>query len=156
MKQHYSKLLSFPIMAMLFSLGCSTPLVKTTPDDFSDTSDVTITCDANKGNKGLLNFQGPVYIHLGLITDSSIHPNEWRYVKFSWGSTEEAALTKPAGKNKWTYEIPNIRKFFAVPHNEKILKIAVLFRQGNCIDTLCSTLRNEDKSDILLTVNQGQ
>ena len=156
MKRLYLKAFFVCIIISLFSSGCSTPLVEISPGSLTDTSNVTITCNANMGNKGLLNFTGPVYIHLGLITDSSNHPNEWRYVKFNWGSTDEAALAKPVGRNKWTYNIPNIRKFFAVAENEKIQKLALLFRQGNCIDTLCRTLRNEDKSDILIPVIQSQ
>jgi len=143
------------ITSFLFA-ACSTPLVKTEPEVITDTSTVIITCNAETGNKGLLNFKEPVYVHVGLITDSSISPTHWRYVKFKWGSTDETALAKPAGKNEWTYEIPNIRKFFAVAENEKIQKLAILFRQGNCIDTLCKTLRNEDKSDILIPVKQSQ
>jgi hypothetical protein len=141
---------------MLILSGCTTPLVEVSPREITDTSTVTITCNGAKGNKGLMNFEEPVYVHLGLITDSSINPNHWRYVKFKWGSTDEAALVKRAGRNQWTYEIPNIRKFFGVAENERIQNIAILFRQGNCIDTLCKTLRNEDKSDIFIPVRQSE
>jgi hypothetical protein len=132
--------------------NCSSPLIKTNPETISETSEITITCNATKGNKGLLDYTGPVYVHVGLITDSSINPTFWRYVKFKWGSTEEAALAKPAGKNSWSYSIPNIRKFFEVNENEKIVKLAVLFRAGNCIDTFCRVLRNTDKSDFFIPV----
>lgn len=143
------------LFIFLVLCGCSTPLIEVNPREITDTSTVIITCNAEKGNKGLMNFEGPVYVHVGLITDSSIGPAYWRYVKFKWGSTDEAALAKPAGKNKWTYEIPNIRKFFAVAENEGIEKIAILLRQGNCIDTLCKTLRNEDKSDMFISVKHS-
>ena len=132
--------------------SCSTPLIKTDPPDINDTSTVTITCNAAQGNRGLLDFKDPVYVHVGLITDSSINPQQWRYIKFKWGSTEEAALASPAGNNKWTYKIPNIRNFFAVPENERIQKLCILFREGNCIDTFCKVLRNADKSDIFIPI----
>ena len=148
-------LLLFVILGLLLA-GCSTPVIETSPAEVSDTSAVIITCNAEKGNKALMNFKEPVYVHLGLITDSSIGPTYWRYVKFKWGSTDQAALARPAGKNKWTFEISNIRKFFAVAPNEKIQKLAILFRQGNCIDTLCKTLRNEDKSDFYIPVTHNQ
>jgi hypothetical protein len=141
------------IIAGLLLTGCSSPLIETHPANIRDTGVIKITCDATKGNMGLMHYDGPVYVHLGLITDSSIGPAYWRYVKFKWGSAEEAALAKPAGKNKWTYEIPDIRKFFGVHDNENILKLALLFRAGNCVDTLCKTLRNEDGSDIFIPVN---
>jgi hypothetical protein len=142
-------------LCLLFA-GCSSPLIETNPAEITDTSTVTITCNAEIGNKALMDFKEPVYVHVGLITDSSIGPTYWRYVKFKWGSTDEAAIAKPAGKNKWSYEIPNIRKFFAVAENEKIQKLAILFRQGNCIDTLCKTLRNKDKSDIFIPIKQNK
>ena len=125
--------ISLVVVVLVICFGCSSPLVRTNPEQFSDTSTITITCNAEKGNKGLLEFTDPVYVHLGLITDSSLHPTEWRYVKFKWGSTEEAALARKEGKNSWSYTIPNIRKFFAVKENENILQVAILFRQGNCI-----------------------
>lgn len=133
--------------------SCSSPLIELSPGKISDTGQFTFTCDASQGNKGLFDFTGPVFVHVGLITDSSLHPNEWRHVKFKWGSTEDSALATPAGKNKWSYSIPNIRKFFAVSEAEKIIKFAVLFREGNCVDTLCRVLRNEDKTDITIPVS---
>ena len=148
----------FKIFLVLFiagvlNTGCSSPLIETNPEIVTDTSAVIVTVDGNRGNKGLLDYNGPVYVHVGLVTDSSISPTFWRYVKFKWGSTDEAALATPAGKNKWTYQIPNIRTFFAVPQNERIQKLAILFREGNCLDTFCKVLRNADKSDILIPVS---
>jgi hypothetical protein len=141
-------------IAVLFA-NCSThPLIQTAPELFTDSSEVTITCNGASGNKGLLDIDEPVYVHVGLITDSSNSPTDWRYVKFKWGSTEEAALAKLTGNNSWSYTIPNIRKFFGVPEKEKILSLAILFRSGNCIDINCHVLRNEDNSDILIPVGQ--
>lgn len=141
------------ICSILFA-GCSSPgLVETDPEQIYDTSTVTITCNARQGNKGLLGYTGPVFVHAGVITDSSLHATDWRYVKFTWGSTQQEAQAKPEGANRWSYTIPNVRNFFGVPENEKLLNIAILFRAGNCIDTACKTLRNEDKSDILIPVH---
>ena len=154
MTRQYSKLLFLLVVASLLFPGCSSPLIEYKPKLVTDTSAVTITCNASQGNRGLLNYDGPVFVHLGLITDSSNHSNEWRYVKFKWGSTEDAARATPEGKNSWSYNIPNIRKFFQVDENEKILELVVLFRQGNCIDTACKTLRNADKTDMRIPVSQ--
>jgi hypothetical protein len=143
-------------MYLLIITSCTSPLIETNPGNLSDSSSVTITCNATKGNKGLLDYNGPVYVHLGLITDSSLNSNHWRYVKFNWGSQQKEALATVAGKNRWSYNIPNIRKFFEVKENEKLLQVAILFRSGNCIDTFCKVLRNEDKSDIFIPVQNGQ
>lgn len=134
--------------------GCTSPLVATNPEIITDTGNVTITCNANQGNKGLLGYSGPVYVHLGLITDSSTQPNDWRYVKYNWGSTEAAALATPIDDNKWSYKIPGIRKYFGVNDNERILELTVLFRSGDCIDTLCKVLRNADKTDLHIPLSQ--
>ena len=141
------------IVAFSFLLtNCSSPLIRTDPATVSDTSTVKITCNTRKGNKGLLGFKGPVYVHIGVVTDSSISTTFWRYVKFKWGSTEEAALATPEDDNRWSYTIPNVRNFFAVPENERIQKLCILFREGNCIDTFCKVLRNSDKSDIFIPI----
>jgi len=152
MKKHRSSLTAL----LLFLLpGCSSPLIETDPAIVSDIGSVTITANANNGNKGLLDINEPVYVHLGLITDSSVNSNQWRYVKFKWGSTDPAALATPTGKNSWSYSISNIRDFFGVKGNEKLLSIAVLFRQGNCIDTFCRVLRNADRTDIFIPIKSA-
>jgi hypothetical protein len=116
------------------------------------TGDVELTGNSNAGNKGLAEFSGDVYIHLGLITSKSISPDDWRYVLFTWGSREEKARATPVGKNKWKYSIPHIREFFRVPADEKIINIALLFRSGTCVDTDCRVLRNEDGSNMIIPV----
>jgi hypothetical protein len=133
--------------------SCSSPLLEWQPETISDTTPVTITCNAEKGNKGLLNFKGPVYVHVGLITDSSKNPNDWRYVRFKWGTADPAAEAKRIGRNRWSFTIPNIRQFFQVDKNEKIFQIAILFRAGDCYDTDCNTQRNEDNSDMFIPVS---
>ncbi len=143
------------MLALLFS-HCSTPPVETIPAVLTDTSKVILNCNGAAGNKGLMNTHERVYVHVGLITDSSLSDKHWRYIKFNWGSTEKEALATPLGNNNWTYTIPNIRKFFAVSDSEKIFSLAVLFRTGNCIDTNCHVLRNIDKSDIIIPVGNEQ
>jgi hypothetical protein len=142
------------VPVILLFARCSSEIIETSPASLSDTSEVEITCNANQGNKGLLDFPGDVFVHVGLITDSSEHPRDWRYVKFKWGSTEPLAKAALAGKNRWSYKIPNIREYFGVNKNEKVFKLAILFREGNCIDTFCKVLRNADKSDIMIDLAQ--
>ena len=156
MQRSFSNSIFLVTIISVLLTNCSAPLIQTTPESFADTSKVTITCNGASGNKGLLDVKEPVYVHLGLITDSSVNPNHWRYVKFTWGLTQDSALAKPVGTNSWSYTIPNIRKFFGVPGNEKIESLAVLFRTGNCIDTNCHVLRNLDGSNIYIPLNAGK
>lgn len=154
------KLLSMLAVVLIFSQACSSPspqpLIKTSPEVVTDTSAVTITANANEGNKGLLNYKEPVYVYLGLITDSSANANAWRYTKFKWDSTENAALATVVEPNVWSYKIPNIRNFFGVQNNEKITELVILFKQaGACADT-CKVLRNADQTDIHIPVAQNR
>jgi hypothetical protein len=150
-KQNFIRMV-IPAISIVMLNSCSQPLINISPQEFSDTTPVTISVNAKKGNQGLRGFKGDVFVHVGVITDSSVNANEWRYVKFKWGSTEDAAKAVADGEDSWSYTIPNIRKFLEVKEGEKILNLAILFREGNCFDTLCRTLRNEDKTDMMIAI----
>lgn len=122
------------------------------PEFATDNTSLNITVDCTKGNQGLLNFEGGnsnnVYVHVGVITNLSTGPNDWKYVKFTWGSTDPAAHATALGSNKYQYNISNIRSFFAVPAGEIIKKVAVIFR--NASGTLKQV--NSDVSDMYIPV----
>ena len=140
------------LLSFLFTVATSTGQLLTWAPDFpKDNDNITITADANYGNKALLGFAGNVYVHVGVITNLSTGPTNWKYSKFTWGSAEAGAQATAAGTNKWSYTINNIRTFFNVPAGETILKIAMLFRSGNCTND-CVALRNADGSDMYVPV----
>ena len=126
-------------------------LLSWAPDFPKDNDNITITVDATKGNQGLLGFSGNVYVHTGVITNLSTSPTNWRYSKFTWGSTEAAAQATALGSNKWSFTINNIRSYFNVPGAETIQKIAILFRSGGCSSD-CMVQRNADGSDMYVPV----
>lgn len=138
---------------LLLVASCRTELIETNPGTVTDTSSLTITCNAAEGNRGLFGYSGDVYAHLGLITSKSRFTDDWRYVKFQWGSRQQEARAMPYGKNQWTYPIENTRQFFGVPSGEKIFKIAVLFRSGGCMDAYCKVLRSAGGGNIYIPVN---
>ncbi len=115
-----------------------------------DTSTVSITVDCSLGNQGLLNYANTndVYVHVGVITSLSTSSSDWRYVPFTWGTTNPAAHATSLGNNKYVFTINNIRSFFAVPASEQILKVAILFRNGD--GSLVQ--RNSDASDMYQSV----
>ena len=115
-----------------------------------DTSTVSITVDCSFGNQGLLNYANTsdVYVHVGVITNLSANNTDWRYVPFTWGTTNPTAHATSLGNNKYSYTINNIRSFFAVPASEQILKVAILFRNGD--GSLVQ--RNSDASDMYQTI----
>jgi glycosidase len=142
----------FLLLIVLLSANfCWSQLLSWTPEFSKDNDNITITVDATKGNLGLLGYSGSVYIHVGVITSLSTGPSNWRYSKFTWGSTESAALASSGGTNKWSYTINNIRTFFGVPAAETIQKIAILFRSGGCNND-CLVQRNADGSDMYVPV----
>jgi len=135
---------------LLFAQGLYSQLLTVAPSFPVDTSTVTITVDCNKGNQGLLNYTPTtdVYVHVGVVTNLSTSNALWRYVPFTWGTTNPAANAVSLGNNRYQYTINNIRGFFGVPAGETILKIAILFRNGS--GSLAQ--RNADGSDMFVDV----
>jgi 1,4-alpha-glucan branching enzyme len=131
---------------LLFSFSIRAQELQSSPAFPLDTSSVSITVDCSFGNQGLLNYSNTtdVYVHVGVITSLSTGSTDWRYVPFTWGTTNPAAQATSLGNNKYVYTISNIRSFFAVPASEQIIAVAILFRNGN--GSLVQ--RNNDGSDM--------
>src|SRR6266487_2143032 len=142
------------LLFFLFSISLArTQLLSWTPSfpADNDASTIVITVDATKGNQGLLNYASPmdVYVHIGLITDSSATETSWHYSKFTWGTPNPQAQATYIGNNKWTYTIiGGIRTFFNVTSGIGIKKIAILFRNGDG----SKAQRNTDGSDMYVPV----
>jgi 1,4-alpha-glucan branching enzyme len=102
------------------------------PKENDPNQNLVITVDDTKGNQGLLNYTGDVYVHIGVITNLSANSGDWKYVPFQWGTTTAAAKTTSLGNNKWQYTINgSLRTFFGITNSaETIKKIAILFRSG--------------------------
>lgn len=116
-----------------------------------DNAPVTLTFDASKGNAALTGFVGDVYMHIGVITDQSTGPTNWKYVKVSSFSSADAAVKMNAiGGGKYQFTL-SPRTFFGVPAGEKILHIAVLFRSAD--GTVVG--RNSDGSDIFTPIYES-
>ncbi|MBS1511150.1 MAG: T9SS type A sorting domain-containing protein [Bacteroidetes bacterium] len=143
--------LTFLLISTSF-VAKSQRLLSWTPEFPIDNSTLVTTVDCTKGNQGLLNFEGGnsanVYVHVGVITNLSTGPGDWRYVKFTWGTADPAAHATPLGNNKYQYTITNIRTFFGVPAGETIKKVCIIFR--NATGSLKQV--NSDVSDMYLPV----
>ncbi len=118
-------------------------------------NNVVIVADATKGNQGLLNHTPTtdVYVHIGVITNLSTGPSDWKYVKTSWGTTTPSAQATYLGSNKWQFTITgNLRTYFGLTNaSEKIIRIAILFRSGNGSKKLANT----DGSDMYIPVYEA-
>ena len=87
-------------------------------------------------------------MHVGVITNLSTGPTDWKYVKFTWGTTNAQAQAVSLGNNRYQYIINNPRSFFGVPGAETILKITFLLRNGSG----AAVQRNSDGSDMYIPV----
>ncbi len=108
--------------------------------------EVTIFFDASQGNGALSGFV-PVFAHMGVVTDRSQSLSDWKYVKTTWAVANAASAMQYVSPNLFKKTF-NIRSFFGVPANEKILQMAFVFRNGDG-----STVgRSTDGSDIYYPV----
>ncbi|HEY0356908.1 MAG TPA: alpha-amylase family glycosyl hydrolase, partial [Flavisolibacter sp.] len=144
------KRLMLACITAFISMAAAAQLLTWSPAFPTETDNITITVDASKGNQGLMNFSGNVYVHVGAITNLSTGPSNWLHVPFTWGSSEAAAQATSAGPNKWRFTINNPRTFFNLAANEQLQHIAILFRQGGC--TNCQAQRNADGSDMYIPI----
>jgi 1,4-alpha-glucan branching enzyme len=145
------KILFFAIFLTLGKLNFAQRLLSWTPEFSQDNSTMVITVDCSKGNQGLFNYANTndVYVHLGVNTNLSTGPTDWKYVKFpNFNAPTPAAQATSLGNNRYSYTITNIRSFFGVPAGETINKVNVIFRNGN------GSLKNvnSDGSDMYIPV----
>ena len=128
----------FLFIFVVISFSVKAQIVTTNPAFVTEDQPVTITFDASQGTAGLKDNTEDWYAHIGVITDKSASGSDWKYVKTPWPSSSNLAqantpankLTK-IGNNKATLTIDNIRSYFGAPSGEKILKIAIVFRNPN-------------------------
>jgi glycosidase len=149
----YMKKACLLIMIFFVAISSKAQSLKTTPEFVQDnTTSIDIVCDANFGNKAILNYSptSDMYVHIGLITSQSTGSTDWKYVKYPWASPGADRLCTYLGSNKWKFTITGgLRSFFGVTAPaEKILKIAVLFRNG----TGATKQTNTDGSDMYIPV----
>jgi 1,4-alpha-glucan branching enzyme len=128
-------------------IGVTEGLLSFTPDFPSDKEPITITFDASKGNGGLKDYTGDVYLYTGVTIEGSTQAGDWKYNKWAWDSepTDEVKM-KPLGGGKYSIQLEDLRRFYKVPTGEKIMKLAMLFRNFDG----SKSGRNADGSDIFL------
>jgi 1,4-alpha-glucan branching enzyme len=128
-------------------------VVTTSPTFFMAADPVTITFDATQGNGSLNNFTGDVYAHIGVITNLSTSPSDWKYVKFSnFNAPDPSVLLTRVATNRYALTItPSVRAWFGVPAAEQVLKLAMVFRNA----TGTQVARATGGGDIFVDVQQN-
>lgn len=127
-----SKTLGFVLFAILLT-QVAVAQVSSSPAFPTVSAPVTIYFDATEGNQGLKDYSGDVYVHTGVITDESADGDltDWKYVVTEWGENTASTKLNREGPNLYSFTISDIREYYGVPEDEKILKLAMVFRSSD-------------------------
>jgi alpha-glucosidase (family GH31 glycosyl hydrolase) len=141
---------NFTLLLIILCLFFNTQaqIITAIPANPSTDDSVTIIYNAALGNAALNNFQGPIYMHSGVITPSSNGPNDWKFISTQWGNADTNALMTNIGSNLWRKKY-HIRSFYNIPQNEQVLRLAFVFRNQN--GSLVG--RSETNNDIFYDIN---
>jgi glycosidase len=131
----------------------------------SSTTAFQITMSPNFGNKALLAYTptSDVYVHIGVITNLSTSNSDWKYVQPANFNLPVPALSASFIANspspvddQWRFTINGgLRTYFNVTDPaEHILKIAILFRNGNG-SKVQRNAGNVDNGNMYIPINDG-
>ncbi len=123
------------------------PIVWTDPPFATQLDDITLYYDAAEGNGALLDFEGDVYAHTGVITNQSTAPSDWQHVQGNWGTPDPNVLMTDEGGNVYSL-VYNIEDYYGIDPGEVVEEMAFVFRSadGSVVG------RDVDGSDIFLEV----
>ncbi|HNQ84109.1 MAG TPA: Por secretion system protein, partial [Bacteroidales bacterium] len=140
----------------LFSFSLFAQLISTEPPLPVITQPVVVTFNAAECSGGLAGYDGDVYAHTGLITETSGSGSDWKYVKTNWGvNTPDTKLTR-IGQDLYELEIsPSIREYYGVPASETVLKMAFVFRSGVQVEGAWLEGKTEAGGDIFVDVYEA-
>lgn len=144
------------LMIQFFGSAANAQIIITEPAFPTETSEVTITYDATKGNGQLAGFTGDVYLHTGVITNKSTSGSDWKYVPFEWNVHDESMKATSLGNDKWEFTYsPSVRDFFGVnDESEEIEKIAIVFK-GVENGSVTAEGKDTGNSDIFVDLFSG-
>ncbi|TVR70593.1 MAG: T9SS C-terminal target domain-containing protein [Marinilabiliales bacterium] len=96
------------------------------------TDGIVITFHADRGDGGLMGFDGDVYAHTGVITAESTGPSDWKFVKTSWGQNTAATKLDRVSEDKYRLTIsPDINGYYGITGEAEVLQLAFVFRSAN-------------------------
>ena len=136
--------LNYPFLLFLFfsSFPAYSQVVRIDPPNPPVTENVTIFYDASLGNKTLMDFNGDVYLHTGVITNRSLDGHDWKYVVGNWGIDDKRVIMKREGPNLYSLKM-QIKSFYNLRDEDVAQQLAFVFR--NADGTIVGkTAANED------------
>lgn len=117
------------------------------PADAEILDSVTIYFDASSGDQGLMDFDGEVYAHTGLITSESQNDGDWKYVVCDWGVADDRVKMTREDDNLYSLSF-QISTFYGIDTDETVLKLAFVFRNAEG----SVSARNADGSDVFVAL----
>ena len=135
------------IFNVVYGISLFGQVVWTEPAFPNQSDDIILYYNATQGNAGLRDFSGEVYAHMGLITNNSSSPTDWKYVVGNWGTEDDNTLMTKEGPNLYS-KAYNIEDFHGVEAGDLVKQLAFVFRNGDG----SQAGRAGDGSDIYLEV----
>jgi len=123
------KILIF-IIALFISCALTAQTAWLYPPNPIINDSVTLTYNANAGNKALANYDGTVYLHTGAITERSLDGGDWKHVIGNWGEADERVKMKSIGNGMHTFKFV-IKSFYNLQPDEIVQQLAFVFRSEN-------------------------
>ena len=123
-----SKKILFVVFILTYKQVGIAQVVYTDPNYATETDSITVFFDATQGDMGLMDYQGDIWSHTGVITSNSTHSTDWRYVKTNWGENTSETQLISLGNNLWKLNIGFPHEYYGAPNNEQILQLAFVFR----------------------------
>ncbi|MDR0505337.1 MAG: T9SS type A sorting domain-containing protein [Dysgonamonadaceae bacterium] len=124
----------FLSLLLLFSFveWLSAQVVTTNPAIITqEGGEIEVIFDATKGSGGLKDYTGDVYAHTGVITTDSKNGSDWKHAP-TWGDNSPKYKLASLGNNKWKLLItPSISSYYGLTANEKVTKLAFVFRSAD-------------------------
>lgn len=115
------------------------------------TGSIKVIFDAKLGNKGMVGAT-TCYAHTGVITDASKTDKDWKHDP-KWGDNSEKYKLNPVeGKTDvWELEIPSLAEYYSLSADEKVIKLAFVFRDAQSK----KQGKSADNSDILYELSES-
>ena len=116
----------------LFVTYVNAQVITASPEYPAVNDEITITFDASLCGCSLEGYSGSIYAHTGLITDSSLNNDDWKYVIAEWSENLPKALLSKTGTN--TYELsitPDLKTYYGIGDDENVEQLAFVFRSSD-------------------------
>ncbi len=92
--------------------------------------EVLLTFHAAEGDGGLKGYSGDVYMHTGLITAQSLHPNDWKHVVAEWGKNEERLRLVRVKEDVYQIRF-RITDLYGIEPSTEVYSLAFVFRSAD-------------------------